>query len=92
MDYISDLPIEVLEEIFLYLDREDLVRCSYVSLQWREVVNSNKIWAIQCAREKILHKEYLQTSWSLISNPVQTYKEHQMETDDTRLSTPCHWR
>ncbi|KAF6204360.1 hypothetical protein GE061_002701 [Apolygus lucorum] len=92
MDFISNLPIELLEEIFLYLESDDLVKCSYVCLQWREVINSNKIWSLQCFKDRIQQKEYLQTSWSLISNPVKVYRDHVFDPEATRLTIPCHWR
>ncbi|BES97477.1 F-box and WD repeat domain containing 7, E3 ubiquitin protein ligase [Nesidiocoris tenuis] len=88
---ISNLPVEILEEIFIYLENKDLVKCTYVCYQWREIINSNKIWSIQCAKEKILHKPYLQTSHSLISNPVKSFRDMTYEPG-TRLTPPCHWR
>ncbi|KAK9512938.1 hypothetical protein O3M35_001243 [Rhynocoris fuscipes] len=90
MDFIQILPIEILEEIFLFLDSIDLIRCSCVSYRWREVVNSNKIWSKRCAVEKILHKPYLKKEDSLFTNPMKMYKTS--DSISNRLTPTCHWR
>lgn len=90
MDFIHILPLEILEEIFLFLDSIDLIRCSCVSYRWREVINSNKIWAKRCAVEKILHKPYLRKKDSLFLNPTKMYKT--TDSISNRLTATCHWR
>ncbi|XP_075236303.1 uncharacterized protein LOC142333211 isoform X2 [Lycorma delicatula] len=48
MDFISIIPLEVLEEIFQYLSSKDLASCAAVSLRWREATNNNKLWNNLC--------------------------------------------
>lgn len=44
----KDIPFEVLEEIFSFLNHEDLWRCLAVSRTWRNVSNTNRLWKIRC--------------------------------------------
>ncbi|XP_014293879.1 uncharacterized protein [Halyomorpha halys] len=44
------IPFELLEEIFRYLNHEDLWRCLAVSKTWRNVSNANRLWKIQCKK------------------------------------------
>ncbi|KAI4824206.1 hypothetical protein KUCAC02_012735 [Chaenocephalus aceratus] len=47
-----DLPLLILEEIFLNLPPNQVVRaCRLVSHQWKEVVDSESLWKERCRRE-----------------------------------------
>ncbi|XP_054270461.1 uncharacterized protein LOC128991527 isoform X2 [Macrosteles quadrilineatus] len=48
VDFVHVLPMEVIEEIFLYLSPRDLAACTSVSTAWRDAVNSNKVWGRLC--------------------------------------------
>uniref|UniRef100_A0A1B6EUN8 F-box domain-containing protein n=1 Tax=Cuerna arida TaxID=1464854 RepID=A0A1B6EUN8_9HEMI len=50
LDFVQILPVELIEEIFIYLNPKDLAACTAVSSSWREAVNSNKIWNFICEK------------------------------------------
>jgi len=50
VDFVQVLPVEVIEEIFMYLSPKDLASCTSVSSAWREAVNSNKVWGKLCEK------------------------------------------
>ena len=49
MKVIGDLPLEVLDEIFSWLDRESLISASNVCLSWRKVIHElTSLSALKC--------------------------------------------
>ncbi len=44
VDFVSDLPEEISEIIFLHLPKTALIICRRVSKSWRQIVKNNVIW------------------------------------------------
>ena len=50
---ITSLPVEILEQIFLYLDPRSLAACSLTCMRWRNLISQSQcIWKTQCLRLK----------------------------------------
>jgi hypothetical protein len=56
--YIDQLPDDLLDEIFLYLNAQQLCKqLNLVCKKWREVLSSDSFWAQKCIRDRKLNRQ-----------------------------------
>lgn len=95
MDMVRILPVEVVEEIFKHLNVKDLINCSYVSLNWREAANNDKLWfKLWCLKYYDLNKRnyLLEIESSFINKKYQFNIPSNLNNDDERLIPVCNWK
>lgn len=96
-DFVSQLPSEIAERIFLYLDASTLCRASACCKAWRHLANSDKLWYCLCERRNwLVFGQLNDPHWSVDERPLLLKAKTQCNVADLQTGplqpSLCHWK